>query len=313
MPKAQLGLMIEGQMGLTWPRWQRILRTAEDAGYQCVFRSDHFTNPQPPHQDSLELWVSLTYAASHTQRIEFGPLVAPTTFRHPSMTARMAAAVDDLSGGRLVLGLGAGWQVEEHQRFGVPFYDFPTRFDMLTEALELTRLLFDSDTPVEYAGQHFPLTDAVLLPRPARKGGPPILIGGRGPKRTLPLVAQHAHEWNTPVLPIPEYRERAALLDTLLAERGRAPGEVRRSLMVTTVFARSDAELDALLPPHWKAHTLDELAARGLIVGTASRVIDQLSAWTEAGVERFMLQWLDLDALDRVEALARDVLPHFHG
>ncbi|MBZ0289649.1 MAG: LLM class flavin-dependent oxidoreductase, partial [Anaerolineae bacterium] len=95
----QIGIMIEGQNGLNWPRWRRILQVAEDSGYQCVFRSDHFTNNQPPELDSLELWVSLTYAASHTRRIEFGSLVAPVTFRHPALTVRMAAAVDDLSQG----------------------------------------------------------------------------------------------------------------------------------------------------------------------------------------------------------------------
>src|SRR5574341_1760325 len=116
----QIGLMIEGQDGLNWSRWQRILQAAEDLGFQCVFRSDHFTNASPPDKDALELWVSLTYAAGHTQRIEFGSLVCPVTFRHPAMTVRMAAAVDDLSGGRLVLGLGVGGQEREHTKFGAP-------------------------------------------------------------------------------------------------------------------------------------------------------------------------------------------------
>src|SRR5690606_30041363 len=103
----QIGIMLEGQMGLNWAHWKTILQTAEDFGFQHVFRSDHFTNPQPPDMDSLELWVSLTYAASHTERVELGPMVAAVTFRHPVMTARMAAHIDDLSNGRLVLGLGA--------------------------------------------------------------------------------------------------------------------------------------------------------------------------------------------------------------
>ncbi len=117
----QIGIMLEGQDGLNWERWGRILQAAEDFGYQCVFRSDHFTNSEPPDKDSLELWVSLTYAAISTRRIEFGSCVSPVTFRHPAMTVRMAAAVDDLSDGRLVLGLGAGWQDREHHNFGVPF------------------------------------------------------------------------------------------------------------------------------------------------------------------------------------------------
>src|SRR5262249_41403068 len=117
----QIGLMLEGQAGLNWKRWEHILKAAEEYGYQCVFRSDHFTI-DPPDEDSLETYVSLTYAASHTRRIEFGPLVSPTTFRHPTMTVRMAAAIDDLSEGRMILGLGAGWHEREHTQFGIPFY-----------------------------------------------------------------------------------------------------------------------------------------------------------------------------------------------
>jgi F420-dependent oxidoreductase-like protein len=311
----QIGIMIEGQDGLNWDRWKRLLKLAEDGGFQCVFRSDHYTNAGPPDKDSLELWVALTYAASHTKRIEFGPLVTPVTFRHPTMTTRMAAAVDDLSGGRLVLGLGAGWQEREHTKFGVPFYDFPTRFDMFQEALGLTKLLLESDEPVSYSGNHFSLEEAILLPRPARKGGPPILIGGNGPKRTLPLVAQYAAEWNAVYLPLERYKERTAQLDQILEQNGRKPEEVKRSLMTGTVFARDDAGLKTALDERSRRtgqdNTVDDLTARGLIVGTPSMWVDQIGKYVEAGVERFMLQWLDLDDLEGLEIVASKVLPHF--
>src|SRR4051812_19673567 len=185
--KAAIGLMVEGQMGLNWQRWTRVLDMAERVGFQCVFRSDHFTNPTAPDLDSLELFTSLTYAATRTKRIEFGSLVAPVTFRHPTMTVRQASAIDDLSGGRLVLGLGAGWQRREHDNYGIPFDDFSTRFDRLTDALEITQRLFSGADPVNYRGKHISVHDAVLLPRPGRKM--PILIGGNGPKRSLPLAA----------------------------------------------------------------------------------------------------------------------------
>jgi F420-dependent oxidoreductase-like protein len=306
----QIGIMIEGQDGLTWARWKRILQVAEDSGYQCVFRSDHFTNAQPPDVDSLELWTSLTYAASHTRRIEFGPLVTPVTFRHPAITARCAAAVDDLSDGRLVLGMGAGWQEREHRKFGVPFYDFSTRFDMLGDALEITKQLFESDGPVTFKGKHFSLDEAALLPRPQRKGGPPVLIGGNGPSRTLPLIATYADEWNAVFIPLATYRERATQLNALLQQNGRQPGDVKRSLMTQVVFGQDDAKLkERLAARNVKA---GDLIARGLIVGTASALVDQLGAWAEAGVERFMLQWLDQENIAGLEAMARDVLPHFH-
>ena len=138
----QIGIMIEGQDGLNWPRWQRLLRTAEDCGYQSVFRSDHFTNAVGADKDSLELWVSLAYAATHTKSLEFGPLVAPITFRHPSMNVRYAAGIDDLSGGRdWCWAWAPAGKIASIGKFGIPFYDFSTRYLMLEEALELTRRL----------------------------------------------------------------------------------------------------------------------------------------------------------------------------
>jgi F420-dependent oxidoreductase-like protein len=304
----QIGIMIEGQNGLNWNRWKAILQAAEDFGYQFVFRSDHFTNSRPPDLDSLELWVSLTYAASHTRRIEFGPLVTPITFRHPTITVRMAAAVDDLSSGRLVLGMGAGWQQREHQHFGVPFYDFPTRFDMLTEALEITQRLLHSDQSVTFQGKHFSLEEAILLPRPIRKGGPPILIGGQGPKRTLPLVARYAQEWNANFLPMSQYKQRSRQLDELLEKAGRRPQEVKRSLMTQVIFGKDSTRLARRL----RDRHAETLIADGLIVGGSSALVNQIGKWAEAGVERFMLQWLDLDDIAGLEAIAKDVLPHFH-
>lgn len=317
MANAQIGIMIEGQDGLNWSRWQRLLAAAEDLGYQCVFRSDHFTNASGQDKDSLELWVSLTYAATHTQRIEFGSLVAPTTFRHPAMTARMAAQVDDLSGGRLVLGLGAGWQDREHNKFGIPFYDFPTRYAMLQDALEITARLLLTDAAVSYQGEHFSLEDAQLLPRPARPGGPPILIGGNGPTRTLPLAARYADEWNAVYLPAETYKERNTLLNDYLKENGREPGDVKRSLMTGTVLAYDEADLKRRIDERnartGGSHTAESLRERGLIVGTPSMWVDQLGVLVEAGVQRFMLQWLDQDDIDGLEIVARDVLPHFHA
>lgn len=307
---AQIGLMIEGQNGLNWENWQNILQIAEETGYQCVFRSDHFTNASGDDLDSLELWTSLTYAASQTKRIEFGPLVTPVTFRHPAMTVRYANAVHTLSGGRLVLGMGAGWQEREHKKFGIPFYDFNTRYAMFKDALEVTVRLLHSDTPVSFSGTHFSLDEAILLPRPNPVGGPPILIGGNGPTKTLPLVAAYADEWNAVFIDRPTYRERAQLLDQLLQEHGRKPEAVKRSLMTRVIYNQNEADLKKRLSE--MNRSVEELTARGIIVGTGSAVVDQIGQWVEAGVERFMLQWLELDDLAGIEAMAKDVLPHFH-
>lgn len=308
----EIALMIEGQNGLNWQRWQRIARAAEELGFAGLFRSDHFTNASPPDLDSLELWVSLTWLASHTQRIQFGPLVTPASFRHPALTARMAAAVDDLSGGRLVLGLGAGWQEREHHLYGFELLDVERRFARFEEALEVILLLLHSEAPVEYSGTYYQLNGAILLPRPARRNGPPILVGGNGLRRTLPLAARFADEWNAIFIPATRFRKLNARLDELLQALGREPGEVRRSLMTGCVLGSDADDVQRKVQLRSKGKfSADELRQRGLIVGTPAEFQDQLQQLAEAGVQRVMLQWLELDDMTGLELLADKVLPAF--
>jgi F420-dependent oxidoreductase-like protein len=304
--------MLEGQNGLNWSRWQRIARAVEDLGYVGLFRSDHYTNANPPDKDSLELWVSLTWLASHTERIVFGPMVSPVSFRQPTMTVRMASAVDDLSNGRLILGLGAGWQAREHTNYGWDLLDVPSRMDRFAEGLEVISRLLQSDEPVDFAGEYYQIQEAILLPRPQRPGGPPILIGGNGPKRTLPLVAKYAQEWNAAFAAPDVVKDRNGLLDQLLVENGRQPGDLRRSAAVSCVFGRDDATLAAKLAA--RNVTYDQLRQRGNIaVGTGNQIVEQLGRWEEAGVYRVLLQWLDLDDMDGLEAMASSVLPQVSG
>ena len=306
----EIAIMIEGQNGLNWPRWQRMAAAVEALGFAGLYRSDHYTNANPPDQDSLELWVSLTWLASHTRRIEFGPLVTPVSFRHPTLTARMAAALDDLSGGRLTLGLGAGWQEREHTNYGWDLLGPKERFSRFEEGLEVISNLLHSDQPVNFSGRYYRLQDAILLPRPARPGGPPILIGGIGEKRTLALAARYAREWNAVFIPPAELARLNARLDELLAQHGRQPGEVRRSLMTGCVFGRDDGEVQRKVEARTRGQrSADELRQRGLVVGTAGKVVEQCARLAEAGAQRLMLQWLDLDDVDGLEALAKEVLP----
>ena len=305
----EIAIMIEGQDGLNWPRWQRIAQAVEELGFAGLFRSDHFTNANPPDLDSLELWVSLTWLASHTQRIEFGPLVTPVSFRHPVFTARMASQVDDLSGGRLVLGVGAGWQKREHSHFGFDLLDVTGRLDRFEEGLEVISRLLQSDEPVDFEGDFYRLREAILLPRPQRPGGPPLLIGGNGPQRTLPLVARFANQWNGVFIDARRFGELNERLDELLAAQGRQAGEVRRTLMTEVVFGRDQGELERKLQNRDPA----DLAARGVVVGTGTQVVDRLGELAEAGVQRAMLQWLDQEDLDRMAAMADQVLPKVQG
>ena len=300
----EIAIMIEGQDGLTWPRWQRLASAVEQLGFVGLYRSDHFTNAGSPDKDSLELWLSLAWLASHTQRIEFGPLVTPVSFRHPAFTARIGAQLDDLSGGRLTLGVGAGWQHREHTMFGFDLLPQADRMDRFEEGLEVISRLLQIDAPASFDGQYYQLHEAVLLPRPQRPGGPPLLIGGNGPLRTLPLVARFADEWNAVLIPAARFAELSARLDGLLAERGRPASAVRRSMMTGIVFGRDQAELRTVL----NGRDADELREQGLVVGTPGEVQEQLGGLASVGVQRVMLQWLALDDLDRLEALAATVL-----
>jgi F420-dependent oxidoreductase-like protein len=299
-----IAIMIEGQHGLNWPRWKRVARAVEDFGFAGLYRSDHFTNPSPPDLDALELWVSLTWLASHTKQIEFGPLVSPVSFRDPVFTARIAKDIDDLSGGRLTLGVGAGWQEREHTMFGYDLLDVPERFARFAEGLEVITALLREPEPVEIAGDYYRLRQATLLPRPKRSSGPPLLIGGNGPKRTLPLVAQYANEWNGVFLSPARFVDLCERLDLLLLQCGRQPEDVRRSVMTGLKFGRTELALSEQLD----GQTAAEVRERGLVVGTPTQVADQVADYAEVGVSRLMLQWMDLDDLHALEALAKTLL-----
>jgi F420-dependent oxidoreductase-like protein len=306
----EVAIMIEGQNGLNWPRWQRWVQAVEELGFAGLYRSDHYTNDRPPDLDSLELWVSLTWLASHTHRIQFGPLVTPVSFRHPTMTARMAAAVDELCGGRLTLGLGAGWQEREHEKFGWDLLDTARRFDRFQEGLEVITRLLRSDEPVDLEGDYYRLKQALLLPRPARPGGPPILVGGNGSKRTLPLVVRYASEWNGVYLTPSDFSRLSTRLDEMLTAAGRLPGSVRRSLMTGCEFGKDENAVRRKASERTKGRlTPEELRQKGVVIGTPTEIAAQLVRLGEAGVQRVMLQWLNLDDLDGLEAMAAGVLP----
>jgi len=303
----EVAIMVEGQNGLNWTRWQRIARAVEDLGFVGLYRSDHYTNPQPPDMDSLELWVSLTWLASHTSRIEFGPMVSPVSFRQPTMTARMAAAVDDLSNGRLVLGVGAGWQEREHTNYSWDLLSTHDRLDRFEEALQIFKGLLHSDLPFDFEGHYYKLHEATVLPPPKRGKKLPILIGGNGPERTLPLAARYADEWNGVYITADKAKALNARLDDLLIANGREKSALRRSVMTRVVFGRDEADLQRVLST--EGQSAEAMRASGIIVGTSSQIVDQLGKLADAGLYRVMLQWLDLDDMDGLEALAKSVLP----
>jgi F420-dependent oxidoreductase-like protein len=312
--------MIEAQDGVNWPIWKSLVEEVEALGFAGMFRSDHYTNPHDPEKDSLEMVVSLAYLAEHTSRIHFGPLVAPVSFREPTMLARQAAAIDDLSEGRMLLGLGAGWQDREHDMFGHNLGSIKERMDRFEEGVEVVNSLLTSNEPVNFDGRYFRLREAILLPRPQRPGGPPILIGGSGRNRTLPLVARYAGQWNAVNPTVQEFREMSARLDELLRQEGRQPGDVKRSIMTMVIFGRTREDLQKRLDkppfnsPTLADKSLDEKIAtwrdeRHVLVGNGEEIATQISALSEAGVQEIMTQWFQLDDLEGLRQYAEDVLP----
>ncbi|HET7342096.1 MAG TPA: TIGR03560 family F420-dependent LLM class oxidoreductase, partial [Methylomirabilota bacterium] len=239
-----LAIMIEGQEGLTWERWQRLARTVEEAGYAGLFRSDHLTGLfGESRRPSLDVWASLTWLASQTRRLRFGPLVCPLTFYHPALLAKRAAAVAELSQGRLDLGIGAGWHEGEHAMFGIPFPPLKERLDRLECGARAIRALWQG-RPVTLEQPYYALRDAQSFPLPPG-GGVPLIVGGRGERRTLSIVARYADEWNVTRVTLDELAAKGRVLEEHCRAAGRDPATIRRSLMVPIITGRTPAEVTA--------------------------------------------------------------------
>ena len=297
----QIGIMIEGQEGLSWERCRRICLDTERLGFASLRRSDHLISlGGAPERDCVECWTSLALAAEWTKRIEFGPMVSPMTFRFPSVLAKQAAAVDALSGGRLILGVGAGWNENEHTVFHIPFLTRKERFDRLEAGIETMQQILETTHPY-----------------PARRPIP-LLIGGEGLQRTMPLAARAATEWNLSRLDPDTFRSRRAALEEHCHKIGRAPATIKRSVMTTYIIGRNHDELRE------RAVKLGEVLARlkGLdpdqvletmrsraFVGTPEEIAGQMREHSKLGVDLYMLQHFELDDSDALELLAREVIP----
>lgn len=307
----QLAVMIEGQEGLTWERWQALARTVEDAGYAGLFRSDHLTGLLgSPTRPSLDTWASLTWLASHTRRIRFGPLVCPLTFYHPALLAKRAAAVAELAGGRLDLGIGAGWHEGEHAMFGIPFPPLRERLDRLECGARVIRAL-GLGRPVTLEQPHYPLREAQSFPRPPG-GALPLIVGGRGERRTLRVVAEHADEWNLTRVTVQEYGAKCRVLEEHCRAVGRDPATIRRSLMVPIVAGRTPAEVAARLERARAIFPrLPEDAAgwrsAGFLLGGIDEIRRDIERWEAAGMSRLMLQVLDMTDLEMIRLVGHEL------
>ena len=298
---ALIGVMIEGQEGLNWERWRHICRDADELGFAALRRSDHLISlMEAPDRDCIECWTSLALAAVWTKRIEFGPMVTPMTFRLPAVLAKIAASVDALAGGRLLLGVGAGWNENEHQVFGIPFMTEKQRFERLEEGIKTMREIWSTTNP-----------------KPAREPIP-LLMGGKGAKRTLPLVAREAAEWNLSRLDPDMFQERLATLVQCCRDIGRDPSTIRRSVMCGYLIGRDHAELRerAAQMSHvvtaLKGMTPEEVLhdrKDAWFIGTPEQVAVKMRSHSALGVDLFMLQHFLLDDRDALKLLAEEVIP----
>jgi alkanesulfonate monooxygenase SsuD/methylene tetrahydromethanopterin reductase-like flavin-dependent oxidoreductase (luciferase family) len=321
-----LSIQVEGFNGLTWGRWKRLVDEVERLGFVGLYCCDHYNAPFTFGLPSLEVTLALTYAADHTERLRLGPLVSPLSFRDPVMLARQAMALDDLSGGRMTLGVGAGWIEDEHIRYGYDFGDARSRMDRLAEGAEVIYRLCRETQPVSFDGRFYHLREAQLVPRSPRPAGPTLMIAGKGMPRVLSLVARFADVWTTSRLSVADFRARSQQLDVLLERNGRARESVMRANMDAVVCWRDESELERRLatfrrlqPDRFANVTPLELrdGARALlgnmIDGTPAEVVEQIRAYGAAGLDELMIDWIDCDDLEGLEVLATEVLPQLRS
>jgi F420-dependent oxidoreductase-like protein len=304
-----LRIFTEPQQGASYDDLLAVAQATEELGFDAFFRSDHYLNfdgtglPGP-----TDAWITLAGLARDTSRIRLGTLVTPATFRHPGPLAISVAQVDAMSGGRVELGLGAGWYEREHQAYGLAFPPVKERFDRLEEQLAIVTGLWEtpSGSKFSFDGTYYPVVDSPALPKPVQQPHPPIIIGGGGKTRTPALAARYAQEFNMPFSPVDVYAEQRARVTAACAAIGRDPSTMIWSAAQVVCCGRDEAEIARRAafigrkPAELRAHAA---------AGTPEQVVAMLRRYAEVGVTRMYLQVLDLHDLDHLELLAKTVLP----
>jgi alkanesulfonate monooxygenase SsuD/methylene tetrahydromethanopterin reductase-like flavin-dependent oxidoreductase (luciferase family) len=306
-PLVRLALMIEGQEGVTWDDWGALADACEEHGVEALFRSDHYISGFDETRPALDAWTTIGGVAARTTTLQLGTLVSPATFRHPSVLARAAATADEITGGRVTLGLGAGWMEREHEAYGFDFATARDRVARFGEQLEIVHRLLREDS-VDFDGMYYKLKSAPGLRRPQL----PILVGGSAKPGTAEPAVRFADEYNTFFATVDEIRQRQRILDEACERAGRDPATLRRSLMAPLVVGRDEREL------HESARrvgarfgrepqaVLDRYGEYGP-VGTVEQVVERLKQIEELGYERVMLQHLAHQDLETVALVGREL------
>ncbi len=309
-------LMIEGQEGVSWPQWLELAEAAQRGGLDALFRSDHYLSGDGRvGRGSLDAWTTLAGIAAVTSTIRLGTMVSPVTFRHPSVVANAATTVDHISGGRVELGLGAGWYDTEHEAFGFPFPATRERMDILEEQLEIVTRQWTEDE-FSFSGEHYTLDRCPALPKPVQAPHPPLIMGGAGKRRSAALAARYAQEYNVTTGDPDECRAVRERLDAACEAVGRDPATLPLSVMTTSVVGADEAELvrraDELaevLGERERGRALVDAHAHDCIIGTLPEVVEKLETLAAVGVTRVMLQHLCHADVEMVDLIGEQLVP----
>jgi F420-dependent oxidoreductase-like protein len=297
--------MIEGQEGVTWEQWCALADACERHGVETLFRSDHYISQSAEASNvAHDAWTTIAGLAARTTTLRFGTLVSPATFRSPAVLANACATVDHISGGRIELGLGAGWMEREHRAYGFPFPDTSTRVAMFAEQLEIVHRLWTEDR-VDFRGQHYVLEDAPAQPKPLQQPHPPLIVGGSGKRGTVEPALRFADEYNAPFVSPDELAQIKRKLGELRASTmtGCIVGETRDDALdrARTLYGRVPRDVDF---GTW----LDRYAARA-IIGSVDEATARLREYRAAGAERVMLQHLLHTDLEPVRLIGERLAP----
>ncbi len=299
------------QIKRSWAQSRDAARQFEAMGYDSLWVCDHLYGPQSPTIPILEAWSLLAALAACTDRVELGTLVTPTGMRNPAHLGKTIATVDDIAGGRVIPGFGAGWMDREHTDFGMPFLAPGQRLAQMEETLELLRLMWDPQVPeASYDGDYVHADHVVCLPKPPRR--PPILIGGTGEKVTLPMAARQADIWNNSAAAQSELPHKIDVLRAALAAIGRDPAEVRVSQQCLVIIGADEAAAATAIDNAEKVFGghLGDPKGDLAIAGSPGRVIEQIQRHVELGCDMFMIEFFGRDTREPAELFAETVLPH---
>lgn len=308
--------MIEGQEDVTWEHWLALADACEHHGIDTLFRSDHYLGiVSGERTGSLDAWTLLSALAARTTKLRLGTMVSPITFRHPSLLARAVATVDHVSGGRVEIGMGAGWMQREHEAFGFPFPERSVRLELLAEQVEIVHRQLTEER-FDFEGRHYVLRGCTALPKPVQRPRPPLILGGAARAGTTRVAARFADEYNTTFAGPEEFAQRARRVREACERHGRDPGTMRLSLMTGCVVGRDREEalerarrLHGGRPNRPDFETWLAEWSRAALVGSVEEVAARLRALEEAGCERVMLQHLLHDDVEMVALIGSELAP----